>query len=73
MYGHVTKYRADIGVGVIAAEDGRTYRFRRDAVLTPAQDLVGEEVDFLVERQRSLAIVVTSASPWTALGPGGRA
>ena len=29
MYGEIKKFRRDIGVGVIEAEDGRKYRFER--------------------------------------------
>lgn len=75
MQGQVSKFRSDIGVGVIQAEDGRAYRFVRTEILNaearPA--LVGEDVDFVVEAMHPRAIILTSGSPWTALGAATRA
>jgi hypothetical protein len=68
MYGEIIKFRADLGVGVIAAEDGRNYRFTKSQVVSSARDLVGENVDFIVDARRPRQIVVTSAALWTACG-----
>lgn len=57
MHGEIIKFRADLGIGVIAAEDGRRSR-----------DLVGENVDFIVDARCPRQIIVTSASLWTAFG-----
>lgn len=72
MQGQVLKYRADLGVGIIRAEDGQAYRFVSSEVLNPAAALVGEEVDFEVDARHPRAIIVTSGSPWTAFGPPAR-
>ena len=68
MYGEIIKFRADLGIGVIEAEDGRKYRFARSEIVSSARLLLGENVDFLVDARRSRQIVVTSASLWTAFG-----
>lgn len=68
MQGHVSKYRADLGVGIIRGEDGRSYRFMRSDILNPASGLVGEDVDFEIEARQPRAIILTSGSPWTAYG-----
>jgi hypothetical protein len=68
MYGHITKFREDIGVGVIEAENGRKYRFAKSAFLNTVAPRVGEEVDFLVVASRPSAIIMMAGSPWTAFG-----
>jgi hypothetical protein len=68
MYGEIIKFRADLGIGVIEAEDGRKYRFARSEIVSSARLLLGENVDFLVDARRPRQIVVTSASLWTAFG-----
>lgn len=68
MYGEITKYRRDIGVGVIAAEDGRKYRFERTAILNRREDLEGLEVDFDLASLTPRSIVVLAGSPWAAFG-----
>jgi hypothetical protein len=68
MYGEIIKFRPDLGVGVIEAEDGRKYRFAGSEVVSNARRLVGENVDFIVDAKRPRQIVVTSASLWTAFG-----
>jgi hypothetical protein len=65
MLGRITKYRADIGVGIIEAETGNKFRFARSAVLNGGRDLVGQEVDFLVSARKPASIILTSGSPWT--------
>jgi hypothetical protein len=66
MLGKITKFRDDVGVGVIEAEDGRKYRFARSAIYNAAPKMVGLEVDFLVAASRPTEIIVMSGSPWTA-------
>ena len=68
MLGEITKYRDDLGFGVIAADDGRRYRFARKQVLSATADLVGHEVDFLISANQPAEIIVVSGSPWTAFG-----
>ena len=68
MYGQITKFRDDIGVGVIAAEDGRRYRFARTEVINGADRLIGQGVDFLIVASRPRQIIMMSGSPWTAFG-----
>lgn len=69
MQGQITKFRSDIGVGVIAAEDGRKYRFTQSALKNAAVPPVGEDVDFLLVARRPAEIIVLTGSPWTAFGP----
>ncbi len=68
MHGEIIKFRADLGIGVIAAEDGRRYRFGKSQVVSSARDLVGENLDFIVDALRPRQIIVTSASLWPAFG-----
>jgi cold shock CspA family protein len=68
MYGQITKFRDDIGVGVIEAEDGRKYRFAKAEVVNTADRLIGQGVDFLVVASRPRQIIMMSGSPWTAFG-----
>jgi hypothetical protein len=68
MYGHITKFREDIGVGVIASDNGRKYRFVKDALISGTKPLVGEEVDFLMIASRPSQIIMMSGSPWRAFG-----
>ena len=70
MQGQVSKFRSDLGVGVIRAEDGRSYRFTRTEILNPAPEpaLIGQEVDFVIDARLPRAIILTSGSPWTAFG-----
>lgn len=73
MYGQITKFREDIGFGVIEAEDGRKYRFSKSQIVNVNQELVGESVNFLVQARQPKEIFVLAGSPWTAFGPTGRA
>jgi hypothetical protein len=68
MYGEIIKFRPDLGIGAIAAEVGRNYRFTKSDVVSSARDLVGENVDCIVEARRPRQTIVTSASLWTAFG-----
>ncbi len=66
LQGQITKFISRHGVGVIRAEDGRSYRFQRADVVSGTAPAVGAEVDFLVDTRRPVAIVMLSATPWTA-------
>ena len=60
LHGQITKFRGDIGVGIIRAEDGRHYRFARDEIVNKGSELV-------VSRQPK-QIFLMAGSPWTAFG-----
>jgi hypothetical protein len=68
MYGEITKFRDDIGVGVIESEDGGRYRFAKAEVINAAGRLVGQGVDFLLDARRPRQIIMMAGSPWTAFG-----
>lgn len=70
MYGAITKFRSDLGVGIIAAEDGRAYRFQRTEILNRRDDLEGEEVYFELGDLKAREIIVLAGSPWMAFGGG---
>lgn len=68
MYGQITKFRHEIGTGVIRAEDGRRYRFASAEIINADRDLVGHGVDFVLSERRPKQIIVLAGSPWTAFG-----
>ena len=68
MYGEITKFRRDLGVGVIKAEDGRKYRFERTAILNRRDDLEGQEVYFDPASLKAREVIVLAGSPWAAFG-----
>jgi cold shock CspA family protein len=68
MQGEITKYRDDLGFGVIMTDDGRRYRFARKHVMSAASDLVGQEVDFIISGHQPAEIILVSGSPWMAFG-----
>jgi hypothetical protein len=68
MQGEITKYRDDLGFGVIRAVDGRRYRFARAQVRSSIECLVGQEVDFVLHTRQPIDIIITSGSPWLAFG-----
>ena len=68
MYGEITKFHEDLGIGVIEAENGRKYRFTKSDIVSSVRQLIGEGVDFVVDASRPRQIVMLSASPWTAFG-----
>lgn len=68
MYGQITKFRHDLGIGVIEADDGRKFRFSRASVLNAGDELIGHNVDFLIELSRPREIILMAGSPWTAFG-----
>ena len=68
MQGEITKYRDDLGFGVIMTDDGRRYRFARKNIMSTASSLVGQEVDFIISGRQPAEIIVVSGSPWMAFG-----
>jgi hypothetical protein len=68
MYGAITKFRPDLGVGIIRGENGRRYRFSEGALRNGLACLEGEDVDFELTGLKARDIVVLAGSPWTALG-----
>lgn len=68
MYGEITKFHDDIGVGVIAAENGRKYRFTKTEIRNAASALIGQAVDFVPVAGRPRDIIMLVGSPWTAFG-----
>ncbi len=69
MQGQITKFRDDLGFGVIRTESGRKYRFSSADIRNPNGKLVGLEVDFLVESAKPSEIILLHGSPWTVFGP----
>jgi hypothetical protein len=68
MYGEIKKVRRDLGVGIIAAEDGRAYRFQCAEIRNRRDDLEGQEVHFELGGLKARDIIVLAGSPWTAFG-----
>lgn len=66
MHGKITKFRPDLGIGVIAADNGRKYRFSRNAIISAGDPLIGLGVDFELDSARPAHIVMMAGSPWTA-------
>jgi hypothetical protein len=72
MHGQITKYRADLGCGVIEADDGRKFRFVKGAIVNPDGGLVGSSVDFLVVGSQPAEIIMLRGSPWTVFAAADR-
>lgn len=68
MIGRITKFYGNIGVGIIAAEDGRRFRFHSRDLTSRAASISGVEVDFEVRSGRPRDIIQLAGSPWTAFG-----
>jgi hypothetical protein len=68
MHGQITKYRDDLGYGIIESDCGRRYRFARHQIKNSAETLIGESVDFVLVANRPSDIIMMSGSPWTAFG-----
>jgi hypothetical protein len=68
MYGEITKYRRDIGLGVIRAEDGRRFLFVRGEIRNRLDNLEGQEVHFEPGAVKARDIIVLAGSPWAAFG-----
>lgn len=71
MIGRVTKFYGEIGVGVIAAEDGRKFRFHARDLTNRSTSPRGVEVDFVVSGGRPRDIIPLSGSPWMVFGSVG--
>lgn len=69
MQGQITKFHETIGFGVIAATDGRKYRFSKTDIRNPNGRLVGLDVDFLVESRSPRDIILLHGSPWSVFAP----
>lgn len=65
MQGQITKFRSDIGYGVITAEDGAKYRFAKSEVVNLNGKLVGHEVDFMLDQRAPRQIILLTGSPFT--------
>lgn len=65
MQGQITKFREDIGYGVITADDGRKFRFAKSEVVNLNGKLVGHEVDFLLEARAPKEIILLTGTPFT--------
>jgi cold shock CspA family protein len=68
MYGEIKKFRRDLGIGVIHAENGRAYRFERTEIRNRREDLEGQEVHFEIGSFKARDIIVLAGSPWAAFG-----
>jgi hypothetical protein len=68
MYGEIKKFRRDLGVGVIHAEDGRAYRFEGGEIRNCLEELEGHEVHFKLGELKARDIIVLAGSPWAAFG-----
>ncbi|MFA5956249.1 hypothetical protein [Hyphomicrobium sp.] len=68
MYGEIKKFRRDLGVGIIRAEDGRSYRFEGGQIRNRLDDLEGHEVHFELGELKARDIIVLAGSPWAAFG-----
>jgi len=71
MQGQITKFRSDIGVGVITTRDGNKFRFTKDEVMNLNGRLVGYEVDFLVKTRKPREIILMTGTPWSVFGRKG--
>lgn len=69
MYGRITRFHANLGVGIIEGENARKYRFKRAEVLNRRQGLVGNDVAFVIVNGRPSDIIIMAGTPWTAFGP----
>ena len=68
MIGRVTKFYSEIGVGIIASDDGRKFRFNSHDLTNRSISASGFEVDFVLRSGRPAQIIPLCGSPWTAFG-----
>ena len=68
MYGEITKFRRDLGLGVIRAEDGRKFLFIGTDVRNRGALIEGEEVHFEAGAVKARDVIVLAGSPWAAFG-----
>jgi hypothetical protein len=73
MYGTITKFRKDVGVGIIKTDNGQKFRFAKADITNASDHLEGHDVDFVLVSRRPAAIIMMTGSPWTAFGEAGRA
>jgi len=72
MFGSITKYKANIGVGVIVTEDGQKFRFTKDEIVNVNGRVVGHDVDFEIGGiARPKDIILMTGSPWSVFGKAG--
>lgn len=64
MHGQITKFRSDLGIGVIRTDDGESFRFEASCLVNGACELVGQSVDFVLAARRPRDIIVMAGSPW---------
>lgn len=72
MQGNITKFREDLGWGVILTDEGRKFRFMRSDIYNPEIELVGHDVDFVVESSKPTNIIVLHGTPWAVFAHEGR-
>lgn len=65
LHGEITKFHDDIGTGVIAADNGRKYRFTKSQLINSATRMVGLTVDFVVVANRPTDIILLNGTPWS--------
>ena len=63
-YGRIQSFRSDFGIGIIAAEDGRRYRFQRRDLINAQFDLEGMPVHFALAGLNPQSIIVLNGSPF---------
>lgn len=68
MQGHIIRFDANLGQGIISSDEGQRYRFQCGQIRNPKGKLVGLDVDFLVESRRAQDIILLDGSPWQAFG-----
>ena len=68
MQGQITKFRDDLGFGVIKTDDGRRYRFAGQQVRNATELKIGHEVDFVLHASQPSDIIIMSGSAWFAFG-----
>ena len=68
MIGRVTRFYSAFGVGIIASEDGRKFRFHSRDLTNRDVSSSGLEVDFVLRSGRPAQIIPLCGSPWTAFG-----
>lgn len=73
MQGQITKYRPDLGIGIIATENGHRFRFATSEIVNPAGDLLAAEVDFELQDHKACDVILLRGSPWTVFAISERA
>jgi len=72
MQGQITKYRPDLGIGVIASESGHRFRFSTAALVNPDAHLLNADVDFETREGRASDVILLRGDPWTVFGTAAR-